>query len=176
MSNNIYGTWASIYRQLGLWPRPIAYKSKACREKNWVTPDNELSPEILKSWETQKSNCGIGLLMGTPLQDGSVLGALDIDHDSYDRLGKALLKNPICGRFGKKGAVYFVRVRGVINTHKMKVKGEQNYDLGEVAEFLVHKKLCVIPPTIHPDTNKAYRWIGKPLHEVDFNELPLIGA
>jgi hypothetical protein len=33
----------------------------------------------------------------------------------------------------------------------------------------------VIPPTIHPDTNESYRWIGTPLLNVDFSTLPLIG-
>ena len=45
---------------------------------------------------------------------------------------------------------------------------------GKVAECLFVKKLCVIPPTIHPDTGQAYRWIGTPLHEVEFNELPIV--
>jgi hypothetical protein len=36
------------------------------------------------------------------------------------------------------------------------------------------RKLCVIPPTIHPDTRRLYQWIGRPLHEVGFNELPIV--
>ncbi|MDG1286733.1 MAG: bifunctional DNA primase/polymerase [Rickettsiales bacterium] len=176
MTNNTFAHWAPIYRSLGYWPRPITPGSKACREKSWTTPDTELSPEIINKWDRKKSRYGIGLLMGSQLPDGSVLGALDIDHDAYAALGAALLRNSPCTRFGKKGAVHFVRVRGVIRKTKMKVKGEKNSHYGEVAEFLVEKKLCVIPPTIHPDTGEEYQWTGKPLHEIDFKELPIIGA
>ena len=62
----------------------------------------------------------------------------------------------------------FVRVRGPLSNPEFRVAGEEGKVLGKVAECLFVRKLCVIPPTIHPDTGQAYRWIGRPLHEVDF--------
>jgi hypothetical protein len=90
------------------------------------------------------------------------------------RLGRASLLDAPSGRIGKKGAVFFVRVRGAPRNLEFRVKEDTDRRFGKVAECLFSKKLCVIPPTIHPDTSQAYRWIGRPLHEVDFNELPIV--
>jgi hypothetical protein len=45
-----------------------------------------------------------------------------------------------------------------------------------VGELLCRSRFCVLPPTIHPNTERPYRWIGTPLHEVDFHALPIIEA
>ena len=89
--------------------------------------------------------------------DGTTLGALDIDHDDYVRLGRALLGDPPSGRVGKKGAVFFVRVRGSLSNSEFRVQGDQAKRYGKVAECLFVKKLCVIPPTIHPRDRAAVR-------------------
>jgi hypothetical protein len=99
---------------------------------------------------------------------------LDIDRDEYVRVGRALLREPPSGRIGEKGAVFFVRVRGRPSNPEFRVAGDQAKIYGKVADCLFVRKLCVIPPTIHPDTGQAYRWIGKPLHEVSFEELPVV--
>jgi hypothetical protein len=89
-------------------------------------------------------------------------------------LGRAPLFDAPSGRIGKKGAVFFVRVRGDLSNPEFRVRGEGGKRYGKVAECLFVKKLCVIPPTIHPETGQPYRWFGKPLHEVDFSELPIV--
>lgn len=180
-----FGTWASVYRGLGLWPRPLQYPGtdprtdkplgKACREKDWQLPDSELPAGTLERWDANYPHFNIGLLMGTPLPDGTLLGALDIDSDLYVQLGKTLLNDPPCGRIGKKGAVFFVRILPEVPKLKFSVMGEHNAHLGQVAECLFQKTLCVIPPSIHPDTAQPYQWLGTPLHEIDFNKLPLLG-
>ena len=142
--------------------------------REWQKPDSELSEATLASWLTSHAHFGIGLLMGSPFPDGTTLGALDIDRDEYVRVGRASLGHTPSGRVGKKGAVFFVRVRGRPSNPEFRVRGEEGKHLGKVAECLFVRKLCVIPPTIHPDTGQAYRWIGRPLHEVDFNELPIV--
>jgi hypothetical protein len=167
---SIFADWVDVYRQLGYWPRPITEGSKACHIASWQRPDAEIPAAEHASWPTKYGDLGIGLLMGSPFPDGTALGALDIDHDDYTRIGLALLRDPPCGRVGKKGAVFFVRVRGRLSNPEFRVGGKS----GKVAECLFTKKLCVIPPTTHPDTRQAYRWIGTPLHEIDFNELPIV--
>jgi hypothetical protein len=169
-----FADWAGVYRRRGYWPRPITAGTKACQVQEWQKPDSELPEQTLASWLTSHADFGIGLLMGSPFLDGTTLGALDIDHDDYVRIAHALLRDPPCGRFGKKGAVLFVRVRGRLSNDEFKVRGDDNKRYGKVAECLFVKKLCVIPPTIHPDTGQAYRWIGRPLHEVEFDELPIV--
>ena len=169
-----FATWAAVYRERGFWPRPVKPGTKACYERGWQRPDSELSPDVLKGWLTSHGSAGIGLLMGNPFPDGTTLGALDIDHDAYTRLGRALLRDPLCGRIGKKGAVFFMRVRGAPRNLEFRVKGETDKNLGKVAECLFTKKLCVLPPTIHPDTRRPYRWLSTPLHEVEFERLPIV--
>ena len=142
--------------------------------RDWQKPDSELSEQALATWLTSHAHFGIGLLMGSPFPDGTALGAVDIDRDEYVRIGRVVLRDPPSGRIGKKGVVFFVRVRGPLSNPEFNVRGEAGTRLGKVAECLFVKKLCVIPPTIHPDTGEAYRWIGKPLHEIDFDELPIV--
>ena len=109
---SIFAHWADVYRRRGYWPRPITLGTKACHVREWQKPDSELSEATLASWLTSHAHFGIGLLMGSPFPDGTTLGALDIDHDEYVRLGRASLIDAPSGRIGKKGAVFFVRVRG----------------------------------------------------------------
>ena len=166
----IFAHCAPVYRELGYWPRPITIGSKACHIAGWQRPDHEIPAAELASWLTKYGHLGIGLLMGSPFPDGTTLGALDIDDDAYVRIGRALLRDPPCGRIGKRGAVFFVRVRGRLSNPEFRVGGKGD----KVAECLFTKKLCVIPPTIHPDTGRPYHWIGTPLHEIDFRELPIV--
>ena len=171
---SIFAHWAGVYRRRGYWPRTISLGSKACHVRDWQKPDSELSEETLTTSLASHANYGIGLLTGSPFPDGTALGALDIDHDEYVRVGRAVLRDPPSGRIGKKGAVFFVRVRGRLNNPEFRVAGDQAKAYGKVAECLFVRKLSVIPPTIHPDTAQAYRWIGRPLHEVEFDELPIV--
>jgi hypothetical protein len=173
-SSSVFAEFAPLNRDRGFWPRPISPKTKACHARDWQRPDTEIPLDVLQGWLTLHAHLGIGLLMGSPFPDGTTLGALDIDRDEYVRIGGALLRDPPSGRIGKKGAVFFVRVRGRPSNPEFKVQGDAAKRYGKVAECLFVKKLCVIPPTIHPDTGQAYRWIGRPLHEVDFEELPIV--
>ena len=164
--------FATIYRNRRLSARPIWPREKGCHMPRWQRAESEISDALFESWLQKFGTYGLGLVMGTPLPDGSILGALDIDHDDYTRVGRALLGNPVSGRFGKKGAVFFVRVFGKAENWEFKVKGRP--ELGKVAECLFIKKLCVIPPTVHPDTKQPYRWLGTALHEVSFDQLPAV--
>jgi len=166
----ILAEWARVYRELGYWPRPITIGSRACHVSGWQKPDAEIPAAELASWLTKYGPLGIGLLLGSPFPDSTTLGALDGDHNDYMRVARELLRDPPCGRIGKRGAVFFVRVRGRLSNPEFRVAGKGD----KVAECLFTKKLCVIPPTIHPDTERPYQWMGRPLHEIDFRELPIV--
>jgi hypothetical protein len=158
-----------------MWPRPVLPGTKACRIKNWQLPDPQIRAATRQGWLDTIGHFGIGLLMGSPLSDGTRLGALDVDRNEYTNLARTLLRSAVCGRVGEKGAVFFVRVRGDLGNPEFRVAGPEGKAWGKVAECLFVKKLCVIPPTIHPNTHQPYRWIGTALHEVDPLTLPLIG-
>jgi hypothetical protein len=173
-ASRIFAEWAPPYRNHGFYPRPVSPNTKACHARDWQKPDPEIAHEVRERRLNDQGHHGVGLLMGSPFPDGTTLGALDIDCDEYFRIGRALLRDPPCGRVGKKGAVFFVRVRGRLSNPEFKVEGDEAKRYGKVAECLFVKKLCVIPPTIHPETGRPYEWIGKPLREVDFEELPIV--
>jgi hypothetical protein len=174
-----YGTWVSIYRECGFWPRALISspdprtgekRGKACKLKDWQTPDPELPPSTLAAWDRDSEEWNIGVLMGSPFPDGSKLCALDIDDDRYIRLGTALLGDPVCGRIGKKGIAYFARYFPFSAKPKLKYKMEGKI----VAEWFFKNAQVAIPPSVHPETERPYRWVGTALHEVDFRQLPVI--
>jgi hypothetical protein len=174
--SGIFATEAPRYRAAGFWPRPIELGSKACKIKGWQRSDSEIGKAELDRWTEQHGQQGIGLLMGSPLPDGTTLGALDIDRDEYVGIAKALLGgDPPCGRIGSKGAVFFVRVMPGIENHEFWAGGNERETWGKIGEALFDKRLCVIPPTVHMDTGRPYHWIGTPLLDVDLSTLPLIG-
>jgi Bifunctional DNA primase/polymerase, N-terminal len=171
--DNVFATHAHSYRTAGFWPRPVKPGTKACAIKNWNIPDPERKLGELDHWLEAYGHWGIGVVLGSSFPDGTKLAALDIDRDEYVRVGHALLRNPPSGRIGAKGIAYFVRMRGDEKYRPLKVKGENGVKVGE---FLGDKRFLVLPPTIHPDTEQAYRWVGRPLLQVDYRELPVIEA
>jgi hypothetical protein len=71
-------------------------------------------------------------------------------------------------------AVYFFRYPEGLPNRKFKIRGPEGERFGLIGETLLANRLCVIPPNIHPITDQPYRWLGTPLHEVDFADLPIL--
>jgi len=174
MSDTVYGHCAPLYSERGFWPRPVKPGTKQAAVPGWQNPDSEIPKGTRDGWLRKFADFGIGLTMGSPLPDGTTLGAVDIDRDEYVGLGEALLGEIVCGRFGSKGIVIFVRVSGPAKSRDFKVRRGSEGKGDKVAEVLFKRKFCVIPPTIHPGTLAPYRWIGTSLLEVDVNRLPLV--
>jgi len=130
--DRIFQDWVRTYRELNYWPRPINPGTKACKIPNWQLPDDQQKPGTLENWMRRYADYGIGLLMGSPLPDGTRLGALDVDRNQYVALARLLLLDPICGRVGQKGAVFFVRYRGQLGNPEFCVSGKQNASWGKV--------------------------------------------
>lgn len=174
--SGVYRHWAPLYRERGYWPRPIHPGTKACKVKDWQKPDDDLAPSRLREWDATYADHGVSLKMGSLYPDGSVLVAVDIDRDEYVRLAKALLRHPVCGRIGKKGIVLFARLIGDARRRQFAVRPTKGAEPVAIGELLGERTLCVIPPTIHPETSQPYRWEGKSLLDVDYTDLPLIKA
>lgn len=169
----IFADFAPVYRKVGYWARPVRLGSKAPAIEKWTTPDTERKLGELDAWLTNYGHLGIGVVLGSPFPDGTRLAAVDIDHDSYVKATTALLGNPVCGRVGAKGIAYLVRLRGDGKYRALKVKGQDGAKIGEI---LCDNRFLVLPPTTHPDTGKPYYWVGQPLLEADYRELPLLEA
>jgi hypothetical protein len=173
MADNIFAELAPEYRKAGYWPRPVRPGTKACPLKKWNIPDPERTLGELDGWLDTYGHWGLGLALGSPFPDETRLAAVDIDHNDYVRVTQALLRNPPSGRIGAKGIAYLVRLRGDGKYRVLKVKGEGGARIGEI---LCDDRFLVFPPTTHPDTQQPYRWVGRPLLEVDYRELPIIEA
>ena len=175
MDDQIYKRHAQSYVDAGYWPRPIGQGSKGSHLPNWQKPNPKWTEKTVLDWQEKYAGAGIGLLLGSPLPDGTLLGALDIDNDDYVRVASVLLGgNPPCGRFGSKGIAYFVRVAGDGKYRQFKVKPDDGAEPVAVGELLCSKRLCVIPPTIHPKTKQPYYWVGKSLLKTPYTELPIV--
>lgn len=175
-SGSTYGELAPRYRESAYWPRPVKFGTKRPPMPEWEIPDPARAAGEVEGWDQTFANHGIGLLLGSPFPDGTRLAALDIDRDDYVRIGQALLRNPPSARIGAKGIAIFARLRGDGSYRGFSVKrgdGKQNI---KVCDFLCDSRFCVLPPTIYPKTENAYRWVGKPLLEVDYRDLPIIEA
>jgi hypothetical protein len=169
-----FGDLAEAYRAAGYYPRPVSPGTKTPPMKGWNVPDPELAASVLDDWIVQYAHHGIGLLLGSPLPDQTTLAVVDIDRDEYASVAEVLLGHPRCGRIGQKGVAYFVRLRGQPKSHKFKVITSAGP--AAVGDLLFGRAFCVIPPTIHPVTQCSYRWIGTPLLDVTYHDLPLVEA
>jgi hypothetical protein len=175
-SNAIFAEHVEAYRAKGFWPRPIKPGTKACKVSNWQRSDTEIAPGELRGWNEKYAAYGIGLCLGSPFPDGTGLAALDIDQDSHIRVGSELLGRAICGRVGNRSIAYFARLRGDGKYRSFKVKAADGMPEVKIGELLCDRRLCVIPPTIHPDTGRPYTWLGASLLEIDYRDLPIIEA
>lgn len=165
----------TAYLEQGYSTRAVPLESKGPKQKGWPKPDAEQPEGFYEAMANNANTPGIALLLGTLFPDGTMLGALDIDRDDYVRVGQFLLGNPVCGRFGSKGIAYPIRLRGQMKRARtaFDVKLPDGSTV-HVGELLAAGSVLAIPPTMHPDTGRPYEWVGKPLLETSFEELPII--
>lgn len=114
--------------------------------------DKQCSRTLLEEWLEKYSGENIAIITGK----ASGLAVIDIDIKGQDDLlSKALSlfpRSPL-ERFGSKGLGIFIKYDGQLQGRKLR---HQNKDIGEV----ITNTVIVIPPSIHPDTKKPYRWTG----------------
>lgn len=111
---------------------------------------------------------GIGLCLG----ESSGVCCIDIDTLDGDLYGKieSVIQHSPCSKVGKKGITFFYRLPKNIPAQKIQTI---KLDGGEV-EFFFGGKQTVIPPSVHPETNEQYRWIGEALsYDYDIENLPI---
>ena len=123
----------------------------------------------------------MGILCGTPLESigepafkGQFLIAVYIDQDDLvEPVRHALRVGPtrICAKKGKKGLTIFTRGAEDQKTKKL-TRRENNGALSTLVEILTAGSQTVIPPTVHPDTDAPYAWVGIPLNTASMRDLP----
>ena len=98
---------------------------------------------------------------------------VDIDTDDAalrEAILAAIPQSPVAKR-GKKGMSLFYRGSPAIASRSFNVPGR-----GRVVDLLAHGKQTVIPPTLHPDTDKPYAWLEEDdtLETTPPDSLPLL--
>lgn len=120
----------------------------------------------IDAW-SQWPDAGIGVALGT----ASNLAVIDVDvpdgSDQYNAVLDAIPPSPVA-KTGEKGLSLFYRHNPAVPSRSIRIEGKV------VVELLCHGRQTVIPPTIHPDTQKPYRWIGKALSDVQIADLPML--
>lgn len=154
----IFKNFAPKYHELGLPVIPL--NGKFPKYRKWEEWSRREQTEDELDWLIARAPSAN---IGTPI--GTKFCVLDVDTDHPEIL-KAIPYTPLRrrGRSGRAGC-YFYRVSNIPN-----MPGGQ-YPI----DFLNHGRQVVLPPSIHPDTNEQYQWVGEDdIFTFDFDELPEI--
>lgn len=123
------------------------------------------SREEQKAWMTLHGSCNVGLVLGP--QAGVTVVDVDTDDPQLQTAILALLPPSPWKRVGSKGMALAYRFNGE-QTRRIKRDGKM------VVEILGQGAQIVLPPSIHPDTNRPYTE-NAPLHQMvdQLLELPI---
>lgn len=155
---SIFKDNAPKYWAVGLPVMPLRPNSKIPFLTSWQSYSTQMPSEDEQArWLDAYPDGNMGLPLGP--QSGVV--ALDIDTD--DQRVQAILDRVMpptpWRRVGKKGAVYVFKYNG---ERIYRIKDE---DGNTILELLSKGSQIVLPPSIHPDTGRAYEANAK-LHDV----------
>lgn len=151
----IFSDYAPLYWGVGLPVIPLRTKNKMPDITAWSAYGSEMPSEAVRDhWLASFPNGNIGL----PFGPASGLCAIDIDLDPENDAECRPLVEAILDilpptpwvRVGKKGMGLIYRWSGQKN---FKLRGE---DGGMILEFLGLGNQMVMPPSIHPDTDRPY--------------------
>lgn len=149
MTNRIFETFAPAYWAAGLPVIPLRERNKMPDITAWSAYGSRMPDEHEQAhWLHSYPRGNIGL----PLGSCSGVCIIDIDTEDQD-LTQDILE--ACGpspwvRVGKKGMALAYRFEGQRN---FKLRGA---DGGMLCEFLGQGNQVVLPPSIHPETQKPY--------------------
>jgi len=172
--SDLFRLAASAYWDRGLSVVPVEHGSKRPAKEivGWQGYCNgPASPTIQSAWMTRYAVNGIGLLLSTPISDGARIGAVDVDDDRCVRLAHAILGRCQSRKRGRKGETIFVAVR---NDQRIKSTVLYDYQKAQKVDVLFNGKMTVLPPSRHPETGEPYIWLGTPLLDCDFADLPIL--
>ena len=149
MTSGIFASTAPLYWAVGLNAIPLWAGEKRPAINEWQTfASVPIKDREKQSWVQTHRDGNVGLALGK--QSNVVM--IDIDTDNPLVLGvlQKLLPPSPWTRIGKKGFVLAYRWSGEKTFRVKTPKGEM------LVEHLADRTQCVLPPSIHPDTKKAY--------------------
>jgi hypothetical protein len=146
----------------GYSPIPIQPGGKKPAGSKWQQWCEQQPPPLkIEAWA--RSPNGVGIACGRGLV------CIDIDRDELIPVLAAILPPAVVGRRGRKGVAWFYRG----DTSKIASRNYRDEDKRGLVDLLSAGKQAVVPPTIHPDTSKAYEWTtARTLLDTELEELP----
>ncbi len=121
----------------GFYPIPVRQKEKGAANKNWNQYVPQLPPQsVIENFKHTFGNGNIGIATGTHLNTGKIFAAVDVDTPGFVPFVKAILRNPISGKIGSKGATFFCQSEPNLKSVKLKTKDKKNFDRWEGASLL----------------------------------------
>lgn len=164
--DSIFYAWAESYSDAGYSVLPLNGKSPFFNEWERYSAERPTNKEIEK-WMEQHPHSNIGVVCGP----ASKICSIDYDYIGNDKekiesiLETILPPSPVRKR-GAKGWTAFYKYTGLEN-FLVDRNGER------LVDFISTGKQTVLPPSIHPLTNKPYVWITEDtLLDYDPNDLP----
>lgn len=157
--------WAERYSIISIEP---GSKKPSSSIAKWSGYNNNLpSEETRREWLARYGSHGIGLLLGMEVEPGWRIAAVDVDDDRLVKVTQVILGETPCAKRGSVGISYMVRAESSVKSTQL-----QDHEGQGKIDILSTGKMTVLPPTLHKDTAEPYQWIGKPLLECAYSELP----
>jgi len=138
-------------------------------DMDWQRFCDRLPTDIESGIWSRWDNAGVCVALGKA--SGNLI-AMDVDTDnqSIQRAIESVLPPSPVQKAGRKGYTSFYRASAGLVSRAYNVNGERVLDL------LAHGKQTLLPPTLHPDTQKPYYWLTEDtLEHVAPDHLPFIG-
>lgn len=140
---------APAYWAAGIPVIPLRPKSKIPAPNRWQSYAAEMPDEDTRAqWLLGYPDGNIGLPLGP--QSGMLAIDLDSEDPKVLKVLKSIMPNSPWKRVGRKGAVYMFKYNGERTT---RIKHD---DGSMVIEILARGSQVVLPPSIHPDTQRPY--------------------
>lgn len=172
MSKGVFSTEAPKYWAKGLSALPIKKGTKQPAISSWTAYQANLpNSSRREEWLRKNRDCGIGINLGTPIFEDQLIMVLDADDDVWVPSLTNIFGEGACAKRGKKGASFFARVAKSGKVKSTALKAAEGF--GGI-DILVGGRQAVLPPSIHPDTELPYKWLGPALCDVNLKSLPQI--
>ncbi len=155
------------YHELQLSVIPVEPRKKKPVHLGWSKWCHQLpSRQECEEWDIQYKDGNFGLACG----EASRVIVVDIDNDEFNSICP---ESPVVrgGKPNRQSRFFRFSADQNIRSEAFTKPGEENPSV----EILSTGRQCVLPPSIHPDTQKPYFWISHDtLENFDVNDLPIL--
>lgn len=150
MSNGIFETTAPAYYAKGLPVIPLYRREKRPLPNDWSRyHDKPVEEDQATRWVQDYPDSNIGMVLGK--QSGIVMMDIDTEDEGIINLLMNILPPSPWRRVGQKGCVLAYRYSGLPTFRIKDANG------ASICELLSERTQCVLPPSIHPKTQRPYK-------------------